>query len=47
MTAHTIISTPAVWVPFEEQEQSIAGWLTDAVNGIQKDYGLNLIEKQY
>lgn len=47
MTAHTIISTPAVWVSFEEQEQSIAGWLTDAVNGIQKDYGLNLIEKQY
>lgn len=47
MTAHTIIATPAVWVPFEEQGQSIAGWLTDAVNGIQKDYGLNLIEKQY
>ena len=47
MTAHTIIATPAVWVPFEEQGQSIAGWLTDAVNGILKDYGLNLIEKEY
>lgn len=47
MTAHTIIATPAVWLPFEEQEQSIAGWLTDAVNGNMKDYGLNLVEKQY
>lgn len=47
MTAHTIIATPAVWVPFEEQGQSIAGWLTDAVNGILKNYGLNLIEKEY
>lgn len=47
MTAHTIIATPAVWVPFDEQGQSIAGWLTDAVNGILKDYGLNLIEKEY
>lgn len=47
MTAHTIIATPAVWVPFEEQGLSIAGWLTDAVNGILKDFGLNLIEKEY
>ena len=44
---YTIIATPAVWVPFEEQGLSIAGWLTDAVNGILKDFGLNLIEKEY
>lgn len=47
MTSHTIIATPAVWVPFEEQGQSVAGWLADAVNGNLKDYGLDLVEKQY
>lgn len=47
MTAHTIIATPAVWLPFEEQQQSVAGWLADAVNGDLKDYGLELVEKQY
>lgn len=47
MTAHTIIATPAVWLPFEEQKQSIAGWLTDAIGGRLKDYGLELVEKQY
>lgn len=47
MTAHTIIATPAVWVPFEEQEQSVAGWLHDAVNGDVKDYGIDLVEKEY
>ena len=47
MTAHTIIATPAVWLPFEEQGQSIAGWLSDAVNGDLKDYGLDLVKKQY
>lgn len=47
MTAHTIIATPAVWLPFEEQKQSVAGWLTDAVNGELKDYGLDLVDKQY
>lgn len=47
MTAHTIIATPAVWLPFEEQEQSVAGWLNDAVNGNLKDYGLDLVDKQY
>lgn len=47
MTAHTIIATPAVWLPFEEQGQSIAGWLADAVRGELKDYGLDLVEKQY
>lgn len=47
MTAHTIIATPAVWLPFEEQQQSVAGWLTDAVDGNLKDYGLDLVEKRY
>lgn len=47
MTAHTIIATPAVWLPFEEQKQSIVGWLTDAINGKLHDYGVNLIDKEY
>lgn len=47
MTAHTIIATPAVWLPFEGQQQSVAGWLNDAINGNLKDYGLDLINKQY
>lgn len=47
MTAHTIIATPAVWLPFEEQKQSVAGWLTDAINGSLRDYGLDLVDKQY
>lgn len=32
LTVHTIIATPAVWLPFEEQKKSIAQWLDDAVN---------------
>lgn len=47
MTAHTIIATPAVWLPFEEQGQSIAGWLQDAIDGDIKDYGLDLVNKSY
>ena len=47
MTAHTIIATPAVWLTFEEQGQSVAGWLLDAVEGNLKDYGLDLINKEY
>lgn len=47
MTAHTIIATPTVWLPFEEQKQSIAGWLGDAINGEPKDYGLDLVNKEY
>lgn len=47
MTAHTIIATPAVWLPFEEQKQSVAGWLQDAINDEMKDYGLDLVNKQY
>lgn len=47
MTSHTIIATPVVWLPFEEQGQSVAGWLTDAINGDMKDYGLDLVNKKY
>ena len=47
MTAHTIIATPAVWLPFEEQQQSVAGWLSDAVEGRLKDYGTELVDKEY
>lgn len=47
MTSHTIIATAAVWLPFEEQGQSIAGWLTDAIEGNLKDYGVELVDKEY
>lgn len=47
LTAHTIISTPAVWLPFEEQKKSIAEWLNDAVDGKLIDYGVDLINKEY
>lgn len=47
MTAHTIIATPAVWLPFEEQKQSIAQWLADAIDGNLSDYGVELIDKKY
>lgn len=47
MTAHTIIATPAVWLPFEEQQKSVAEWLTDAISGKLDDYGVELVEKEY
>lgn len=47
MIAHTIIATPAVWLPFEEQNQSIAQWLVDAIDGKLSDYGVELIDKKY
>ena len=47
LTAHTIISTPVVWLPFEEQGQSVCGWLYDCINGNLKDYGIDLVNKQY
>ena len=47
LTAHTIIATPAVWLPFEQQGQSISGWLNDAINGTLKDYGTELVNKEY
>ena len=47
MTSHTIIATPVVWVPFEEQNKSVAEWLTDAIDGDLNDYGLDLVNKTY
>ena len=47
LTAHTIISTPVVWLPFEQQGQSVAGWLNDCINGNLKDYGVDLVNKEY
>lgn len=47
MTAHTIIATPAVWLPFEEQQQSVAGWLNDTIDGKCLDYGVELVNKEY
>ena len=47
LTAHTIIATPAVWLPFEKQNKSIAQWLSDAVDGKLADYGVDLVDKAY
>ena len=47
MTSHTIIATPVVWLPFEEQNKSVAQWLSDAINGKMNDYGLDLVNKEY
>ena len=47
MTAHTIISTPIVWLPFEEQNKSVAEWLTDAIDGNLNNYGIELVNKTY
>lgn len=47
LTAHTIIATPAIWVSFEEQGKSVAEWTDDAINGKLKDYGLDLVNKEY
>ncbi len=47
MTAHTIIATPTVWLPFEELGPSVSGWLLDAMNGDLKDYGIDLVNKEY
>lgn len=48
MTAHTIIATPAVWVPFEHIEgRSLSGWLVEAIQGNGKSYGIELLDKVY
>ncbi len=47
LTAHTIIATSTVWVPFEEQNKSIAQWLNEAIDGNLIDYGLDLVNKEY
>ena len=47
LTSHTIISTPVIWLPFEEQGKSVAEWIDDVINGNAKDYGIDLINKEY
>lgn len=47
MIAHTIIATPVVWVPFKNQQQSIAGWLQQNIQGNSRNYGLYLVDKTY
>ena len=47
LTAHTIIATPAVWLSFEEQGQSVCGWIEDTIDGKARDYGLELASKSY
>lgn len=47
LTAHTIIATPVIWLPFEEQGKSVAEWIDDVINGNAKDYGIDLINKEY
>lgn len=47
LTAHTIIATPAVWVPFEPQGQSIAGWVQENLDDKDTSYGLDLLDKVY
>ena len=40
MTAHTIIATPAVWLPFEEQQKSVAEWMQQRGNQKTMDWSL-------
>lgn len=47
LTMHTIIATPYVFAELNDTESSIAEWLVDAVNGDPKDYGLDLVNKEY
>ena len=47
MTSHTIIATPAVWLPIEPQNKSLAEWLADAIDGNLNDYGVELVDKVY
>lgn len=47
LTSHTIISTPIVWAKLNDTNKSIAEWLNDTINGTKRDYGLDLINKEY
>ena len=47
MTMHTIIAVPSVFEAFDEQGKSVADWVYDAVSGEPKDYGLDLVNKEY
>ena len=37
----TLLTSTAVWLPFEEHGQSVSGRLEDTINGEGKDYGLS------
>lgn len=47
MTMHTMIATPYCLSKLDNQELSLAEWLMNTVNGELKDYGLDLVNKQY
>lgn len=47
MTMHTMIATPYCLSKLDNQELSLGEWLMNAVNGELKDYGLDLVNKQY
>lgn len=47
LTSHTIIATPAIWVPFKEQGKSVAEWIDDIINGKSENYGLDLVNREY
>lgn len=47
MTMHTMITTPYCLSKLDNQELSLGEWLMNAVNDELKDYGLDLVNKQY
>jgi len=47
MTMHTIIATPYVFIPLNDNDVSVAVWLANAMNGEREDYGLALVDKAY
>jgi Pectinacetylesterase. len=47
LTAHTIIATPNFFLKFKNTDMSISEWTMDAVNVKLKDYGLDLLNKNY
>ena len=47
MTMHTIIAVPYVFQKFDGINKSISEWVIDTINGNPKDYGLDLVNKEY
>ena len=47
LTAHTMIATPAVWLPLGEEVPSLADWVCAVINGESEDYGIHLVNKVY
>ena len=46
LTQHTILYTGSMFEKMSDNK-SIADWMTDAINGDIKTYGLELLDKQY